>query len=260
MTVFQAIVALTKASWHVLQRHRRLACFPMLQMAAVIVVMVIAAPLLGDELRWPELLLIGGLLELVRVFFAVGLTSEALKALRGDRPSIGAGLATAAGRLPAIVTLAAITGPVGFALGMIGRSSHLVMRIARTMFGAAWSLATYLAIPVMVQERRGGIPSLRRSGVLFRRTWGETALSEVGVRVVAAHVVIVVIVISIILLGVLGDSWFAVLVAVAILSCLIGVIGALEAIYRAALYVFAAEGVVPEPFSGPELEDIWQVK
>jgi len=38
------------------------------------------------------------------------------------------------------------------------------------------------------------------------------------------------------------------------------VINSLEAIYRAALYVFAAEGVVPEPFGGPELEDIWQVK
>ncbi len=260
MTVFQAIVALTKASWHVLQRHRRLACFPMLQMAAVLVVLLIAVPLLGDELHWPELLLLGGLLELVRVFFAVGLTSEALKALRGERPSIAAGLGTAAGRLPAIVTLAAITGPVGFALGAIGRSSRLAMRIARTMFGAAWSLATYLAIPVMVQERRGGIPSLRRSGALFRRTWGETALSEVGVRVVAAHVVIVVIIIAIVLLGVLGDSWFSVLVAFATMTCVIGLVGALEAIYRAALYVFAAEGVVPEPFGGPELEEIWQVK
>jgi hypothetical protein len=260
MTVFQAIVALTKASWHVLKRHRRLACFPMLQLAAVIVVMVIAAPWLGDKLRWPELLLIGGIFELVRVFFAVGLTSEALKALRGDRPSIAAGLGTAASRLPAIATLAAITAPVGLVLATIGRSSHLAMRIARTMFGTAWSLATYLAIPVMVQERRGGIPSLRRSGVLFRRTWGETALSEVGVRVVAAHLVIVVIIISIVLLGVLGDSWFAVLVAFAAMTCVIGVIGALEAIYRAALYVFAAEGVVPEPFGGPELEDIWQVK
>ena len=40
----------------------------------------------------------------------------------------------------------------------------------------------------------------------------------------------------------------------------IGLVGSLEAIYRAALYVFAAEGVVPEPFGGPDLEDIWEVK
>jgi len=40
----------------------------------------------------------------------------------------------------------------------------------------------------------------------------------------------------------------------------VGVIGALEAIYRAALYVFASEGVVPEPFGGPEIDAIWQVK
>ena len=33
-----------------------------------------------------------------------------------------------------------------------------------------------------------------------------------------------------------------------------------EAIYRAALYVFASEGVVPAPFGGPELDAIWRVK
>lgn len=35
--------------------------------------------------------------------------------------------------------------------------------------------------------------------------------------------------------------------------------GAREAIYRAALYVFASEGVVPEPFDGAELHAIWHV-
>jgi hypothetical protein len=111
-----------------------------------------------------------------------------------------------------------------------------------------------------VQERRGGIPSLRRSGELFRRTWGETALSEVGVRAVAVHLVIVLAIVAVLLLRVFGSSLFAVLVVLAVITCAVGVLGALEAIYRAALYVFAAEGVVPEPFGGPELEDIWQVK
>jgi hypothetical protein len=265
MTVFQAIVALTKASWQVLRRHRRLAYFPMLSLAATIVVFVIVTPLLGvhvhdDELPWPRLLLIGVLLQLVRVFFEAGLTHEALKALRGDEPSVRAGLGVAVGRLTAIATLAAITAPVGLVLGVLGRSTRPALRLARALFGTAWSLATYLAIPVMVQERRGGIPSLRRSGALFRRTWGETALSEVGVRVLAVHLVLVVVIVAIVLLRVLGSSVFAVLVLLAAITCVIGVVGALEAIYRAALYVFAAEGVVPEPFGGPELEDIWQVK
>ena len=265
MTVFQAIVALTKASWSVLRRHRRLAYFPMLSMAATIVVFAIVMPLLGvhvhdHEIPWGHLLLIGLLLELVRVFFEAALTNEAVKALRGDEPSVRAGLQTAVDRLPAIATLAAVTTPVTLCIGLLGRSTRTAVRLARFVFGTAWSLATYLAIPVMVQERRGGIPSLRRSGALFRRTWGETALSEVGVRAFAVHLVIVVLIIAVVLLRVFGESLFAVLIVLATITCAVGVLGALEAIYRAALYVFAAEGVVPEPFGGPELEDIWQVK
>ena len=112
----------------------------------------------------------------------------------------------------------------------------------------------------MVQERRGGVASLRRSGELFRRTWGETALSEVGVRVVAAHVVTVLVILAIVLIRLFGDSRLVVLGLIAGATAVVCVVSALEAIYRAALYVFAAEGVVPEPFGGPELEEIWQVK
>lgn len=128
------------------------------------------------------------------------------------------------------------------------------------MIGTAWSLATYLAIPVMVQERRDGVPSLRRSGALFRRTWGETLLSEVGIRVFTGRVTIALVVAALVLIKLLAGSPLALLLVMALSSALIGVVGALEAIYRAALYVFASEGVVPEPFSGPELDAIWHVK
>jgi hypothetical protein len=262
MTVFQAIVALTKASWRMLQRHRGLVWFPILEMVATIVMMLVLAPLLGaagNEVPWFHLLAIGAALEVVRVFFAVALTSQALEALRGREPSLGAGFGAAFGRLPTVLMLALVTGPVSFVLGLLGRSSR-AGRFARRVFGTAWSLVTYLAIPVMVQERRGCIPSLKRSGALFRNTWGETALSEVGVRVLGAQLAIAIIVIAIVLIRVLGESVFTALVLLAVAACLIGIVFALEAIYRAALYVFAAEGVVPEPFGGPELEDIWQVK
>lgn len=57
-----------------------------------------------------------------------------------------------------------------------------------------------------------------------------------------------------------GESVFTLFVVLGLVAGAIALVGSLEAIYRAALYVFAAEGVVPEPFGGPELEDVWQVK
>ena len=267
MTVFQAILALSRASWQVLRRYPRLCWFPVLSLATIIALFVIVGPLLSSaepepepEIPWFALFLVGMMAHLVQTFFAVGLTNEALKALRGEVPSVAGGLDAAVCRLPAVATFAAVTGPVGFLLGVMASSSRLGLKLARSLLGTAWSLLTYLAIPVMVQERRGGIPSLKRSSELFRRTWGETALSEVGVRVLAAHVMVAMVIVAIILVELLGESAFTLFVVFAFVAAVIVVINSLEAIYRAALYVFAAEGVVPEPFGGPELEDIWQVK
>lgn len=264
MTVLTAIVELTKASWQVLRRHPSLIWFPVLSLLATVVVLVGVVPLLptDDELPWPTMLGLLFVVHVVHVFFTVGLTSEALKALRGDAPvTIASGLTTACGHVPAIVSFAAVSSTIGLVLEVMGRSRHAAFRFARAVFGTGWSLVTYLAIPVMVQERRGGIPSLRRSGDLFRRTWGETTLSEVGMRVFAQYLFLVLIVIAVVLLRWRGDdSSFAILVIVGLTIAAIGLVGSLEAIYRAALYVFASEGVVPEPFAGAELDAIWRAK
>lgn len=260
MTVITAITELSRASWRVLRRHPLLAWFPILSLLALIVLVALVSPILDDEPPWLTVLGFLFVAHLVHVFFSVALTHEALKALRGDEPSLASGLCSATARAPSIFTFTVVTSTIGFVLAMLGRSRSIAVQIARAIIGTAWSLATYLAIPVMVQERRGGVRSLRRSGHLFRQTWGETALSEVGIRAITARIAIVLVIIALILIKVLGDSLFTLLLVMVLATAVIGVVGALEAIYRAALYVFASEGVVPEPFGGPELDAIWQVK
>jgi hypothetical protein len=264
MTVFNAIVELSKASWRVLRKHPRLAWFPLMSLASLIAIVVLVAPVLlpgGDEdsIPWLSIYILTTLTHLAQVFFSVGLTSEALRALRGDMPTVPHGLATALTHVPAIATFSLITGTVGFFLSVLGRSTKVAVKLARAFVNTAWSLATYLAIPVMVQERRSGLMSLRRSSDLFRNTWGETTLSEVGVRVLTAHLTIVLLIVAVVLIELLGDS-FAALIMLTIAVGFVAIVGSLEAIYRSALYVFAAEGVVPEPFQGPELDDIWKTR
>jgi hypothetical protein len=264
MTVLTAIIELTKASWHVLRRHPRLIWFPILSLFATTAVLTVLAPILLplEDMPWLAVLMFLFAMHAVHIFFTVGLTNEALRALRGESPiSISGGLGAACKHAPSIVTFAAVTGSIGFVLELMGRSRNPALRFARAVFGTGWSLVTYLAIPVMVQERRGGIPSLRRSGDLFRRTWGETTLSEVGLRVFTQYLMILLVIVAIVLIHLLGDeSLLALLLILAMVGAAIGVIGSLEAIYRAALYVFASEGVVPEPFAGAELDEIWRVK
>jgi hypothetical protein len=235
--------------------------FPILSLAATFGVLLFMAPLVPHDMPWLAIVMFFFAVHVVHVFFSVSLTSEALKALRGDHTiTIGGGISTACTRMPAIASLAAVTSTFGLFLEIMGRSRSPALRFARAVFGTGWSLVTYLAIPVMVQERRGGIPSLRRSGDLFRRTWGETTLSEVGVRVLTQYLMIVLVILAVLLVHLFGESAFAVLLILALACGAVGVIGSLEAIYRAALYVFASEGVVPEPFAGSELDAIWRVK
>lgn len=261
MTVLHAIVELTKASWRVLRQHPILMWFPILSVVSMLAVILVLGPiLLRDEPTWAALLAMAFAIHVVGIFYNVALTSQALRALRGEAASIGAGITAALERPGAIASLAAVTAPVGLLLGLLGRSTNAAVKIARFVIGTAWSLATYLAIPVMVQERRGGVPSLRRSGELFKRTWGETALSEVGARVITAHLAIVLLVVAALIVKLFGDSALTMLALLALVAGFIGLIGALEAIYRAALYVFASEGVVPAPFGGPELDEIWHCK
>jgi hypothetical protein len=49
--------------------------------------------------------------------------------------------------------------------------------------------------------------------------------------------------------------------ALSLLICALGSVflKTLDTVYRTALYVFATEGVVPEPFDDGELHGIWEV-
>jgi hypothetical protein len=263
MTVFSAIIGLTKASWQVLRRHPRLMWFPILSLFATFGALIFVGPLLPifSELPLLAAFVFLFVIHVVHVFFMAGLTNEALRALRGEAPiTIAGGLGAACTRAPAIASMAAVMSTFGLFLELLGRSRNAALRFARAVFGTGWSLVTYLAIPVMVQERRGGIPSLRRSGDLFRQTWGETALSEVGVRILAQYILLLVVVLAILLIHVFGESTFTVLLIICLAAATAGLIGSLEAIYRAALYVFASEGVVPESFAGADLDAIWRAK
>src|SRR5262249_49729459 len=124
MTVFQAIAELSKASWRVLRRHPCLAWFPLMSFASVVAMFLFVVPIIvpgahDDELSWFTFYVITVLLYVTQMFFSVALTAEALRALRGEKPAIANGLATAAARAPAVASLSLITATVGFVIGLL---------------------------------------------------------------------------------------------------------------------------------------------
>ena len=261
MSAFDTALEISRASSRVLQRHRRLLWFPLLSLATAIAIVMLFAPFLPEIAAAEGGVAIVALyfaLELSGVFFAVALTSQALRALRRQPTSVPDGLSAAAARPRALAEYAGIESTVGLALGLLGRGGRGVS-FAQQIFGAAWAAVSYLAIPVLVAEKRGGYDSLVRSGRLLEKTWGETSVAELGLRIVTANFALVVAVLLVLLSRAVDEVLAIVLVAALALAFAV-VVGALQAIYRSALYLYAAEGVIPDDFDTPEMKRVWRTE
>jgi Family of unknown function (DUF6159) len=259
MTIFATTAGISKASLRLLRAHPRLMAFPALGFAASLTVLLTFLPDLEEPGDGIMLALVYFLVHGIMVFCSAGLVCEALRALRGQPISVSGGLGAAAARASALAAYSAIECTIGMFLSALGRRGRAARWLAEWVLGGAWSLVSYLALPVLMAERRGGYDSLRRSGELLRRIWGETALSEFGFRTLVIHVGIALLLVCL-LIARLIDGPVAVVVGIVLVLAFAVIAASLQAIYRAALYIFAAEGVVPDEFDTPDMHAVWRVK
>ncbi len=111
----------------------------------------------------------------------------------------------------------------------------------------AWTLATYLAVPVLVTEDVGPIDAVKESAQLFRRTWGEQVVGNFGMgwAVMLMGLSWALVSAGMIWLGAQiapAAAVTAVVVAVAGFVFLGLLSSALKGIYTAALYRYASTG------------------
>jgi hypothetical protein len=201
-------------------------------------------------------------------FFNVAFYSEIIAALNGRGVSFRRGLSTARSRLPSILAWSLLAGVVGWLIRSIEERLPWAGKIVTGLIGMAWSIAAVFAIPVIIQEQpmRNPIKILQQSALTLKRTWGEGLIGYLGFS--AGSVVIfgcslvplllagalALLLKSVVLMVVAGVIWVLGLLIVAYVS---GVAGH---VYRCALYLYATEGVVPEPFNQELLDMAWKVK
>jgi hypothetical protein len=202
----------------------------------------------------------------VIIFFNCALVGAAMIRLKGGDPTLSDGINIAKSRIGAILGYAAIAATVGLILqSMKNRDNNFLVRMLGAGLGAAWTLATFLVVPVLVSQEIGPIDALKQSVDLLKRTWGENAIGNVGIG--AAFGLIMVLAI---LIGAAATVAAAMLsptlaIAVAVLF-VIGVLllgvyqSALSGIYSAALYRYATEGEAPAGFEGMNLQTAFKAK
>jgi hypothetical protein len=272
--------ALAKASLEVLRSDKELLVFPLLSVAAVIVVAItFMLPLFGlgildDADRGagvPTLFYVWGfgfylVQYFVVFFFTTALVGAAMVRLDGGDPTVGTGLRIAAGKWVSILGYAAIAATVGMILRGIEQRAGIVGKIVAGFVGVAWTLATFLTVPVLVAQDVGPVEAVKESATLLKRTWGEGLIGNGGIGLVGGLAMVAVMFVGgglALFLVQAGLGAMAVFVGALALLAFIGIAlvqSALGGIYSAALYRYATVGDAPAGFDGVLLRDAFQRK
>ena len=253
----QNSIDLAKASWGVLREDRKLMVLPLLSgLAMLVVALVFFGPVAlivhngsGNSSK-PVAWILGAIgylvITYVLVFFNAALVFAADKRLRGEPVTIGEAVHAAGARAHVLLPWAVLSATVSIALRALEERAGIVGRIVGSLVGLAWSLVTFLVLPVLVIEQLGPIEAVKRSTELFKRTWGENMIANAGIGIVAMFATLVGVIPCVLLISVGGPV--AVIGVIAVVAWVIGVqivAAALTGILQMALYRFAVDGTVP---------------
>lgn len=259
---------LVKASASVLRSDKELMLFPVISGAVTLVVLAtfllpaFALRIFADGFG------LGGVVfgflfyfvqYAVMIFFNCALVGAAMIRLDGGDPTLADGFNAAKARIPAILGYAAIAATVGVLLQGLKQKDNFLVRLMGSVLGAAWTLATFLVVPVLVSRDIGPIDALKQSVALLKRTWGENVVGQVGIGAAFGLITTAVAVVGVGLAVLAAQVSFALAIVVGALA-LLGVLlvgvyqAALSGIYSAALYRYAVSHETPAAFRGADLE------
>lgn len=273
---------LMKASAEVLRSDKALLMFPLasgicsLLVAATFLVPVIAALAVSRGAGEPhQHMTAGGYVLMflfylaqyfVIIFFNTALAGAALARLRGEQASFGDGMAIARSRVVSIFGYALIAATVGLLLRALQERLGLIGRLVAGFLGLAWTVATFLVVPVLASQDVGPTEAISRSTELLKRTWGENIIGNAGIGVVFGLLMFLAILLGALLVGGAVATQSAVAMVAAVVIVVVGLImlslvqASLQGIYAAALYRYAEEGEVGYGFDQAMLEQAFKPK
>jgi hypothetical protein len=274
---------LVKASWSVLRSDTELVMLPLLSGIATILLVASfvglafasgAVEALGKEAHPGALppAFYGGLFVFyvvqyfVVIFFNTALVGAAIERLEGGDPTLGSALALAGSRLGAILGYAVVSATIGVVLRMVAERLGFIGRLIEAGAGLAWTVTTFLAVPVLAAEGVGPLEAIGKSAALLRKTWGENIVGNAGISLALSAIVFVACLLGFgggfLLVG-RGQELLAIpLFFLAIFTLLIATLlgSALSSVYAAVVYRYAVSGQVPRGFDGRLVRNAFQPK
>ena len=281
--------SIAKASWAVLRLHPKLLLFPIFSGIAFLALMTaigvsvfagaksdyvrhLADKLQGDEpVVYALMFAFYFACTFIIIFFNAAMIFCALQCFAGKEPSLRAGLATAAGRLPQILAWTFVATTVGLILSALQSFLKDKLGFIGALLGGlgevAWGVVTYFVVPVVVVDGVGPIEAVKRSSAILRRTWGEAIGGEGGLGLISFLLFLpVVLVIGLVAAagrGLGADAATAVVLAAIIVPYVLTltvVFTALGTIFRTGTYIYATTGKAPSSMDPALLQAAFRKK
>ncbi len=251
------------ASWGVLKQDKELLVFPLISgICCLLVLASFAVPIWytgswqppARDANWQRQVIYYGVLFLfylcnftVITFFNTAIIAGAIERMGGGDPTVASCLEAAFSRLPLIFGWALVSATVGLVLRFIEDRSERVGSFVAGLLGMAWSIISFLVVPILVAERKGPIDALQSSTSLLKKTWGEQLISNFSFGIVffflslPAYIAIGFGVYAGVALKSIPLAVAAAALGVIYLIVLALVQSALQSIFQAALYLHARQ-------------------
>ncbi len=275
MNTFGRSFQLVKESYSVLRKDKELMLYPLISGAVSLVLIgflalgVLSANLFGymsSIIVYPILFVYYLASYFVIIFFNTGLITCANIRMSGGDPKFRDGIDNAVKHLGKIFTWALVSATVGMILNALSRRSGLIGRIIIGLIGMAWNFLTFFVVPILVLENVSVTDSIKKSGALFKKTWGENVVGQFSMGFVFLLLGLLgLIPLALGIFSLMGASYILIpllffgialfyWVALAIVS------SSLNGIFVTALYNYASKGVVPAGFSEETIKAAWKMK
>jgi len=262
---FRNSLDLAKSSWSLLRSDKQLIWLPVISTLTTLLAIatfgipVAALSNMSGGSMQPLAIAIAVLgyfvLAYITVFFNAALVFAADELMRGGKPTIGTAIQGAKSRAHRILPWAIVSAIVSVILRAIEERGGIVGRIGGMIAGIAWSLVTFLVLPVLVIEGIGVRDAIKRSAQLFKGTWGEQVIANAGIGLIGFVALIPALIVA--ALGVASGTLFVAVpivgIAVVYAAIVLAITAALSGVFQTALYHYAANGMPPAAFAESEL-------
>lgn len=204
---------------------------------------------------WVVLAIAGLLATWVSVIGQAAVVSGAGQRMDGTDPSLATAFAGARSRSGRLFEWAVLATVVAIVLDLIRDRLGILGGIVSSLGNLAFSVLSFLALPVIVFEDVGAIDGFKRSSHLLRSTWGEQLSFTFGLGLIgiAAAVPGAALAVAAAATGVVALQVIGLTLGIAWVLAVIAVTSALSAVFKTALYRYAARQPVDVAFDTADL-------